>query len=157
MNEKEKKLERAKEISDLINAFCDRHLNDEFRGYAIKVLEKLTRKKTYPITSGKIEIWASAIIYVIARLNFLFDSQNPNHISCDTVCDFFGTKKSTVGTKATGIEKACKIRIGEKGFCSPKISESVSFVGLPNGIILPKKVAEAFHYYRRARFSDNQK
>ncbi|UCH93502.1 MAG: hypothetical protein JSV88_24965 [Candidatus Aminicenantes bacterium] len=142
MNEKEKKQERAKKIGNLINEFCNRYLNDELHGYAIKLLEKLNRKKTYSITSGKIEIWASAIIYVIARLNFLFDSQNPIHISPDTICDFFGTKKSTGGNKATDIEKACKIRIGEEGFCNPEISDSFSFVQLPNGIVLTKKMAK---------------
>lgn len=142
MNEKEKKQERAKDMGNLINEFCNQYLNDELHGYAIKLLEKLTRKKTYSITSGKVEIWASAIIYVIARLNFLFDSQRPNYITADTICDFFGTKKSTVGTKATDIEKACKIHIGEEGFCSPEITESFSFVQLPNGMILTKKMAK---------------
>ena len=142
MNEKEKKQERAEEISNLINEFCNRYLNDDLRGYAMKLLEKLTRKRTYPITSGRIEIWASAIIWVIARLNFLFDSQNPNNISTDTICDFFDTKKSTVGNKATDIEKACKIRMGEEGLCNSEISDSLSFVQLPNGIVLTKKMAK---------------
>jgi hypothetical protein len=142
MNEKETKQARAKEIGDLINEFCNRYLNDELHGYAIRLLEKLTREKTYSIISGKIEIWASAIIYVIARLNFLFDSQNPNHISHDTICDFFGTKKSTVGNKATDIEKACKIRIGEEGLCNPEITESFSFLQLSNGMIPSKKMAK---------------
>ena len=142
MNEKEEKQKRAKEISNLINEFCSRYLNDDLRSYAMKLLEKLTRKRTYSITSGRIEIWASAIIWVIARLNFLFDSQNPNNISTDTICDFFDTKKSTVGNKATDIEKACKIRMGEEGLCNSEISDSLSFVQLPNGIVLTKKMAK---------------
>jgi hypothetical protein len=142
MNEKEKKLERAKEIGNLINKFCDRHLNDELCGYAVKLLEKLARKRTYSITSGKIEIWASAIIYVIARLNFLFDPPNSDFISTDTICDFFGTKKSTVGNKATDIEKACKIRMGEEGFCNAEISDSLTLVELPNGFVISKKMAK---------------
>lgn len=142
MNEKEKKQKRAKEISNLINEFCNRYLNDDLQSYAMKLLEKLTRKKTYSITSGRIEIWASAIIWVIARLNFLFDSQNPNNISTDTICDFFDTKKSTVGNKATDIEKACKIRMGEEGLCNSEISDSLSFVQLPNGIVLTKEMAK---------------
>jgi len=142
MNEKEKKQERAEEISNLINEFCNRYLNDDLQSYAMKLLEKLTKKRTYSITSGRIEIWASAIIWVIARLNFLFDSQNPNYISTDTVCDFFDTKKSTVGNKATDIEKACKIRMGEEGLCNSEISDSLSFVQLPNGIVLTKKMAK---------------
>lgn len=142
MNEKEKKQERAKEISNLINEFCNRYLNDDLRGYAMKLLEKLTRKRTYSITSGRIEIWASAIIWVIARLNFLFDSENSNNISTDTICDFFDTKKSTVGNRATDIEKACKIRMGEEGLCNSEISDSLSFVQLPNGIVLTKRMAK---------------
>lgn len=142
MNEKEKKQKRAKEISNLINEFCNRYLNDDLQSYAMKLLEKLTRKKTYSITSGRIEIWASAIIWVIARLNFLFDSENPNNISTDNICDFFDTKKSTVGNKATDIEKACKIRMGEEGLCNSEISDSLSFVQLPNGIVLTKEMAK---------------
>jgi len=142
MNEKEKKQERAEEISNLINEFCNRYLNDDLQSYAMKLLEKLTGKRTYSITSGRIEIWASAIIWVIARLNFLFDSQNPNYISTDTICDFFDTKKSTVGNKATDIEKVCKIRMGEEGLCNSEISDSLSFVQLPNGIVLTKKMAK---------------
>jgi hypothetical protein len=49
MNEKEEKLERAKEISNLINTFSNQHLKDELGGYAIKLLEKLTRKWDYPV------------------------------------------------------------------------------------------------------------
>jgi hypothetical protein len=142
MNEKEIKQERAKEIGNLIVKFSNRHLNDELCGYAIKLLEKLARKKTYSITSGKSEIWASAIIFVIARLNFLYDSKSPNYISQDSICDFFGTKKSTVGTKAAGIEKACKIGVGEEDFCSPDISDSLTLVQLSNGMILTKKMAK---------------
>lgn len=142
MNEKEKKQERAKEISNLINEFCNRYLNDDLQSYAMKLLEKLTRKRTYSITSGRVEIWASAIIWVIARLNFLFDSEDPNNISTDTICDFFDTKKSTVGNKATDIEKACKIRMGDEGLCNSEISDSLSFVQLPNGIVLTKKMAK---------------
>lgn len=142
MNEKEKKQERAEDISNLINEFCNRYLNDDLQGYAMKLLERLTRKRTYSITSGRIEIWASAIIWVIARLNFLFNSQNSNNISTDTICDFFDTKKSTVGNKATDIEKACKIRMGEEGLCNSEISDSLSLVQLPNGIVLTKRMAK---------------
>lgn len=142
MYEKEVKQLKAKEIRKLIDEFCDQYLNDELRSYALKLLDKLARKRTYSILSGRIDIWASAVIYVIARLNFLFDTQNPYCISADTICDFFGTKKSTVGNKATEIEKACKIRMGEEGLCNPEISDSLTLVQLPNGMVISKKMAK---------------
>ena len=76
----------------------------------------------------------------IARLNFLFDTENELFLSADAVCNFFGTKKSTVGNKATQIEKACNLGIGAEGFCSPEISDALTFVELPNGLIIPKSM-----------------
>ena len=82
----------------------------------------LGRKRKIDITRGKKEIWSASIIHTIARLNFLFDKQNENYITADTICDFFDTKKTTVGNKATQIEKECKLRMGAEGYCSKEIS-----------------------------------
>jgi hypothetical protein len=110
--------------------------------YVLSLWDKIARKRNYVITGGKKEIWASAVVYVIARVNFLFDNSSPNYLPADTICDFFGTKKSTIGARATEIEKACKIRIGHEGLCSPDISDSLTLVQLPNGFVLPKKQAK---------------
>jgi hypothetical protein len=138
--EKAKKNERLKEIKELIVSFCVEHLNEELQSYALKLCDKLGRKRTISITSGKKEIWAASIIYVIARLNFLFDSKNELFLSADTICDFFETRKSTVGSKATQIEKACKLGFGAEGFCSPEISDALTLVELPSGFVIPKSM-----------------
>ncbi|MFH1950546.1 MAG: DUF6398 domain-containing protein [Pseudomonadota bacterium] len=138
--EKAKKDERLKEIKGLVVSFCVEHLNEELQNYALKLCDTLNRKRKISITSGEKEIWAASIIYVIARLNFLFDSKNELFFSADTICNFFGTKKSTVGNKATQIEKACNLRIGAEGFCSPEISDALTLVELPNGLVIPKSM-----------------
>ena len=91
-------------------------------------------------------MWASAVIYVISRLNFLFDSKSSNPLTADMICDFFGTKKSTVSSKATDIEKACKIKMGEESLCGSDISDSLSFVQLSNGLIVTRGQAKEFGY-----------
>ncbi|MCK4466960.1 MAG: hypothetical protein KAU60_01260 [Desulfobacterales bacterium] len=126
-----KEEERLKEIKELAVSFCVEHLNEELKSYVLRLCDTLNRKRKISITSGKKEIWAASIIYVIARLNFLFDSENELFLSADTICDFFGTKKSTVGSKATQIEKACNLGIGAEGFCSPEISDAMTLVELP--------------------------
>ena len=138
--EKAKKDERLKEIKELVVSFCVEYLNEELQSYALKLCDALGRKRKISITSGKKEIWAASIIYVIARLNFLFDSKNELFLSADTICDFFGTRKSTVGNKATQIEKACNLGIGAEGFCSPEISDAMTLVELPNGLVIPKSM-----------------
>ncbi|MEE8432594.1 MAG: DUF6398 domain-containing protein [Candidatus Desulfatibia sp.] len=138
--EKAKKDERLKEIKELVVSFCVEHLNEELKSYVLRLCDTLNRKRKISIASGKKEIWAASIIYVIARLNFLFDSENELFLSADTICNFFGTKKSTVGSKATQIETACNFGIGAEGFCSPEISDAMTLVELPNGFVIPKSM-----------------
>ncbi|MES0445135.1 MAG: DUF6398 domain-containing protein [Desulfobacterales bacterium] len=145
MNERiSEKKQRLEEIKELVLAFCEEHLNEELAGYALKLCEKLGRKRKISITRGKKEIWAASIIYVIARLNFLFDPESEFFLSADAVCDFFGTKKSTVGNKATQIERACNLGLGAEGLCSPEISDALTLVELPSGLVVPKNMLPKF-------------
>lgn len=137
-----KKGARIKEVQELLDAFAQKHLTPELAGYVRRLWEQIGRKRSYVITGGKPEIWASAVVYVIARLNFLFDRSNPNYLPPDVICDFFGTRKATVSAKATEIEKACRIQIGQEGLCSPELSDSFTFVQLPNGMVLTRKMAQ---------------
>jgi len=134
------KAKRLNEIEQLVLAFCEEHLNDELAGYALKLCKTLGRKRKISIDRGSKEIWAASILYVIARLNFLFDPENELFLTADTICDYFGTKKSTIGSKATYIENVCNIGLGAEGFCSPEISDSLTLVELPNGLVIPKSM-----------------
>ena len=134
--------ERLKEIKKLIQDFCRQYLNDEFMGYTLKLCDKLVRQRTLTITRGRKEIWAAAIVYVVARLNFLFDREQEYFLTSDTICEFFGTNKSTVGNKATQIENICNLELGAEGFCSPEITDMLTFVETPEGFILPKRAIQ---------------
>jgi hypothetical protein len=37
---------------------------------------------------------------------------------------------------------ACRIRMGQEGLCQRGISDSLTFVRLPNGMVLSKKMAK---------------
>ena len=50
------KTERIQEIKELVQAFCSRHLNEELTGYALKLCDKLGRKRTLSIVRGIGEI-----------------------------------------------------------------------------------------------------
>jgi len=137
---KTKKKQRLDEIKELVSAFCEGHLDEELAGYTLKLCNTLGKKRKIAIARGKKKIWAASIVYVIARLNFLFDPESELFLTADTICDFFGTKKSTIGSKATYIENVCNIGLGAEGFCSPEISDSLTLVELPNGLVIPKSM-----------------
>jgi hypothetical protein len=106
----------------------------------------LGRKRKISLARGEKEIWAAAIVYVIARLNFLFDRDNAFYLSPDTICDFFGTKKSTTGNKASQIEKICKLPMGAEGLCSPDITDALTLVELPSGLVIPKNMMSKLQF-----------
>lgn len=135
------KIQRSNEISDLIASFCKKHLTDQYLVFAMELVEMLSRKRKLDITRGKKEIWAAAIVYAIARLNFLFDTDSWDHITLDVMCDFFGTTKSTISTKGSSIIKSCKIKLGDPRFCRLDIVDPFTYIKTPDGFIVPLSTA----------------
>ena len=100
-----KVIEREEKLLELTSAFCREHLNEEYEYLCEILIKKLARKRTVPFISGRIEIWSAAIIHALGRINFLYDKSNEPYITFDTINNYFGTSKSTVGQKATLIEE----------------------------------------------------
>jgi hypothetical protein len=154
---KTEKKQRLDEIKELVLAFCQEHLNEQLAEYALKLCKTLGIKQKISITRGKKEIWAASIVYVIARLNFLFDPESEFFLTADTICDYFGTKKSTIGSKATQIENICNLGLGAEGFCSPKISDALTLVELPNGLVVPKNMMPKIEFVVEAADDEETK
>jgi len=71
MNKEDRKIKEQKLI-DLTGEFCEKYLDDEYAGLCEKLIKKLGRKREVPFVTGKIEIWAAAVIHAIGFINFLF-------------------------------------------------------------------------------------
>ncbi|RLC04612.1 MAG: hypothetical protein DRH90_08135, partial [Deltaproteobacteria bacterium] len=138
----DKKVERVETIKAMLENFGREELNPLYVGFAVELLNKIARMRKLDIQRGRMEIWAAAIVYVIARLNFLFDPESDVSLSPDTICDYFDTVKSTVGNKASFIQKICDLYYGAKGFCRQDIIDMLTFVETPEGFILPKNMLD---------------
>jgi len=136
----DKKSERVDVIKIMIEDFGREELNPLYVDFAVKLLNKISRMRKLNIQRGHIKIWAAAILYVIARLNFLFDPESDVPLSPDRICDYFDTVKSTVGNKASLIQKTCDLYYGAEGFCRQDIIDMFTFVETPEGFILPKNM-----------------
>lgn len=99
----EKIKERQSELIDLVSGFCDDELNDEYKGLAIDLIGRMAEEEAFK--RGKLEIWASAVIYALGQVNSLFDKSEELNKTPDDICDFFDTKKSTVSQKAKAIRE----------------------------------------------------
>src|SRR5262245_45927731 len=139
-----KKQTRIDEVRTLLAEFSKQRLEStpDTVSYIENVWHQIARRRNYRIAGGGKEVWASAVVYVIARLTFLFDKTNPINLPADTICAHFATKKATASARAAEIEKVCRIRVGHEGLCRPEISDELTIVELPNGMVLPKRMAK---------------
>jgi len=135
--DKEKTNEKIESIDSMIEAFGRKHLNTLYTDLAFRLRQMIAKNRKLSIQRGRKEIWAAAIIYAIAQLNFLFDPEMEICISPDEICEFFGAKKSTVSNKAGQIRKELDLYYGHPDICAPELIEKLSFYETEEGFLIP--------------------
>lgn len=139
--------ERFKEVAAMLREFGRAHMDEELTGFAVELWKRICQRKKDDCLRGKATIWAASVTHVIARINFLFDKSQPVHLTFDTICDFFQTNKTTVGSKATEIERQLRLRQHcEPGLCRRDILETFTEVRLGDGRVVPFKMAKEMGY-----------
>ena len=142
MSKKEIK-SKEKQLLDMVESFSEEHINEEYREICSNLVKKMGRKHDVPFKRGKLEIWASAVIYAIGQINFLFDKSFEPYVTPDEICDYFNTKKSTVADKARQIRDMFNIGHYDKEFSTENLKDSnpmkdMIFTG--DGLIVPKSM-----------------
>ena len=106
-------------IVNLTDAVCNQHLNSEYAALARRLAATLARKRPSPITRGKPEIWACAIIYALGTVNFLFDKSQTPHMRADELCAVFGVSQSSGANKAKLIRDRLNMYQLDPNWCLP--------------------------------------
>ena len=137
-----KKADRVAGVKRLVEAFGRSRLGPEYTSLALKLCDKIGRMRKLSIQRGRVEIWAAAIVHVIARLNFLFDPQNEVYITIDELNAFFETKKTTVSVKAGLILETANIFPGHPDFSSAEIANMFRFYETEDGLLIPASILD---------------
>lgn len=131
----------------MIEQFGQIHLDAELTSFVLELWKRICRRKTPDCVRGKPVVWAAAVTHVIARMNFLFDRNQPVHLTFHTICAFFQANKTTIGSKATEIERSLRLQQhSEPGLCRTEFLESFTNVRLPNGMVLSWQIAKQMGY-----------
>ena len=109
MDEKEKLKMREDEIAAMAVKFCKERLDEDYEQLCEKMVRKLGRKRTKPLATGRLEIWAAAVVYTIGSMNFLFDKSFEPYVASSEINEYFGTSSSTVAQKARAIRDMLKL------------------------------------------------
>ena len=64
---------REDEVVRMVTTFCNEKIDAEYASLCEKMVRKLGRKRANPLERGRLEIWAAAVVYTVATMNFLFD------------------------------------------------------------------------------------
>jgi hypothetical protein len=134
-------LEKRKiQILSLIRDFCSQKLDDEYFDLSVKLINKLGRKKNVPFMTGKIEIWAAAVVHSLGSVNFLFDQSFKPFTTVDEINDFFGTKKTTTGNKSKEIRDLLKMSPFNNEFLTQHLiaNNPMNNLVMVNGFIVKK-------------------
>ena len=97
-------------VVHLTDTFCQAHLTYDYQLLCRKLAGILARKRPSPLTRGKPEVWACAILRVIGWANFLDDSSQKPHMKLTAIDKRFGVAESTAQGKAKAIRDQLKIR-----------------------------------------------
>ena len=87
--------EKSRKLTEMTENFCNEYLDEDYRQLCGKLINKLSRKRNVPFLSGRIEIWAGAIVYAIGSINFLFDKSFKPYATAEDICNLFSISKST--------------------------------------------------------------
>ncbi|WP_170287522.1 DUF6398 domain-containing protein [Aquibacillus halophilus] len=140
---KEKVEEKKSQLLELTHAFSDEFLNEEYEEIIDKLILKMSRKREVPFLTGKIEIWAAAVIHALGTINFLFDKDNKPYVLSSQICDFFETKQSTTSQKSKVIRDMFKMGYFDSDFSVSTIQQNNPFNHLTtsNGFVVPTEMA----------------
>jgi hypothetical protein len=142
MEKKEKSVieSRKNQILNLIKEFCIQKLDDDYFELSERLLNKLGRKRDVPFMSGKIEIWAAALIHALGTINFLFDKSFEPYVTVDEINIFFGTNKSSTGTKSKFIRDLLNLGYFDNEFSTEHINQNNPFdkLTMVNGFFISK-------------------
>ena len=101
--EQNKRLDEALDvILDLLESFCEKYLNDEYR----ELCEDMTMviyDMGAPIDKGRPQSWASGIAHALGMVNFLCDPTFSPYMELSQIAEAFGVSQSTMQSKSREI------------------------------------------------------
>tara|TARA_Y100000385_G_C13065342_1_gene626397 strand:+ start:1473 stop:1982 length:510 start_codon:yes stop_codon:yes gene_type:complete len=99
----------VEKIQLLTDEFCFKYLDEDYQILTHKLIATLARKRPSPLTSGKSNVWAGAVINALGTINVLFDKSNIPYVTADQIAENFNTSKSTLRNKARQVREMLKM------------------------------------------------
>lgn len=136
--DKQQLKEREARVIELAIAFCKEHFDEECAELCTKLVQKLGRKRSCLLQSGRVEIWAAASVYTICSINFMFSKSSRLNTSSAEIAEHFGSSSSTIAQKSRIIKDLLKIsNVFDPDFSLKEIADNnpLNHLVIKNGFI----------------------
>lgn len=117
-NTRIKAFDAMEQIIALTNAFCSKHLDEEYR----ELCEDLAweaLEEGLPLEKGRPADWASGIVHAIGFVNFLQDPSRPINMTSMQIAEGFGVSQQTMQTKSKIIRDKLDLIQMDPDWCLP--------------------------------------
>lgn len=100
--------ERFAELVGLTDAFCESHLNDEYKTVCREMVAAVCQRGS-PVLRGKATGWASGIVFSVGWINFLGDPDQSLRMTGKQIAQGFGVSEATLMARSREIRKGLDI------------------------------------------------
>jgi len=106
------------QIIELIDTFCDAHLNEDYKELCEEMAGAICRTRM-PLSGSKPASWASGIVHAVGWVNFLQDPSQSPHMTSVQLAEGFGVSQGTMTAKSKIIRDKLDIITLDPDWCTP--------------------------------------
>lgn len=128
---------RFSELVDLTDAFCDAHLNAEYKELCREMAVAVCQNGS-PVRRGKPQGWAAGIVYSLGRVNFLSDPSQTPHMKSTDIAQGFDISMATMQAKSKVIREGLDLFPFHPDWCLSSLQESnpLTWMMEVNGLLM---------------------
>ena len=129
-------------ITELTDAFCEMHLDEDYRQLCREMVAVLCQAGS-PVEKGRPASWASGIVHTLGWVNFLQDSGQPPYMTSAQVAEGFGVSQGTMAAKSKIIRDELDLIQLDPDWCTPAMLKDNPLVWMleVNGFIMDIRTA----------------
>ena len=109
---------RLTKFAELTDAFCDAHLNAEYKQLC-REMAAVVCQGASSVLRGKPSGWAAGIVYALGRVNFLTDPSQTPHMAATEIAKGFEVSQATMMNKAKVIRQGLDLMPLHPDWCLP--------------------------------------
>jgi len=108
------------QIVELIDAFCDAHLNEDYKELCEHMAGAICRTHL-PLSRSSPAAWAAGVVDAVGWVNFLHDPKQSPHMTSAQLAEGFGVSQGTMTAKSKIIRDKLDLMPLDPDWCLPEL------------------------------------